>query len=156
ARIVAERGSHPEFVRCDNGPEMTSHALRDWCRFSRTGTAFIEPGSPWENPFVESFNSRVRDEFLAVEVFSCLAEAKVMVEDFRQDYNRCRPHRAHGMMTPAAFKTGWETAQEARVAGAVTRPGSHRTVRTLFVYGSSGRRVMTPAAGRFATSKSSP
>ena len=59
---------------------MTSAALRDWCRFSRTGAAFIEPGSPWENPFVESFNSRVRDELLSGEVFSCLAEAKVMVE----------------------------------------------------------------------------
>jgi putative transposase len=102
-RIVSERGSHPELVRCDNGPEMTSNALRDWCRFSRTGAAFIEPGSPWENPFVESFNSRVRDELLSVEVFTCLAEAKVMIEDFRQDYNRSRPHRAHGMMTPAAF-----------------------------------------------------
>ncbi len=90
-RLVSERGTQPQFVRCDNGPEMTSHALRDWCRFSRTGAAFIEPGSPWENPFVESFNSRVRDELLAVEVFSCLAEAKVMVEDFRQDYNHlCR------------------------------------------------------------------
>ena len=64
-RIVAERGTHPQFVRCDNGPEMTSNALRDWCRFSRTGAAFIEPGSPWENPFVESFNSRVRDELLS-------------------------------------------------------------------------------------------
>jgi putative transposase len=115
-RIVSERGTHPEFVRCDNGPEMTSNALRDWCRFSRTGAAFIEPGSPWENPFVESFNSRVRDELLSVEVFSCLAEAKVMIEDFREDYNRCRPHRAHGMMTPAAFKTGWETAHQAAPA----------------------------------------
>jgi putative transposase len=102
-RIVSEQGRRPEFVRCDNGPEMTSAALRDWCRFSRTGAAFIEPGSPWENPFVESFNSRVRDELLAVEVFSCLAEVKVMIEDFRVDYNRCRPHRAHAMMTPAAF-----------------------------------------------------
>jgi putative transposase len=83
ARIVSERGTHPQFVRCDNGPEMTSNALRDWCRFSRTGAAFIEPGSPWENPFVESFNSRVRDELLSVEVFTCLAEAKVMIEDFR-------------------------------------------------------------------------
>lgn len=112
-RIVHERGRHPEFVRCDNGPEMTSHALRDWCRFSRTGAAFIEPGSPWENPFVESFNSRVRDELLSVEVFSCLTEAKVMIEDFRQDYNRSRPHRAHGMMTPAAFKASWETTHQA-------------------------------------------
>ena len=117
-RIIRERGSSPEFVRCDNGPEMTSNALRDWCRFSRTGAAFIEPGSPWENPFVESFNSRVRDELLSVEVFSCLTEAKVMIEDYRQDYNRCRPHRAHGMMTPAAFKTGWETAHAAAPASA--------------------------------------
>ena len=52
---------------------------------------------------MESFNSRVRDELLCVEVFTCLTEAQVMVEDFRQDYNRCRPHRAHAMMTPAAF-----------------------------------------------------
>jgi putative transposase len=104
-RVVRERGRHPELVRCDNGPELTSHALRDWCRFSRTSAAFIEPGSPWENPFVESFNSRVRDELLAVEVFTCLAEAKVMIEDLRQDYNRLRPHRAHRMKTPAAFAT---------------------------------------------------
>ena len=106
--IVSERGRRPEFVRCDNGPEMTSAALRDWCRFGRTGAAFIEPGSPWENPFVESFNSRVRDELLAVEVFSCLTEAKVMIEDFRQDYNRYRPHRAHAMMTPAAFAASFQ------------------------------------------------
>jgi hypothetical protein len=66
---------------------------------------------------MESFNSRVRDEFLAVEVLR-LAEAKVMLEDFRQDYNRCRPRRAHGMMTPVVFKTGWETAHEAARASA--------------------------------------
>ena len=117
-RIVREQRRRPEFVRCDNGPEMTSHALRDWCRFSQTGAAFIEPGSPWENPFVESFNSRVRDELLAVESFSCLTEAKVMIEDFRADYNRRRPHRAHKMMTPAAFAEGWRTAQTAAPASA--------------------------------------
>ena len=122
-RIVAERGTHPEFLRCDNGPEMTSVALRDWCRFSETGAAFIEPGSPWENAYVESFNSRVRDELLAVEVFSCLTEVKVMVEDFREDYNRRRPHRAHGMMTPAAFAEGWRTAhQAARVSAGLHSP----------------------------------
>ena len=119
-RLAAERGA-PELLRMDNGPEMTSNALRDWCRFSRIGAAFIEPGSPWENPFVESFNSRVRDELLSVEVFTCLAEAKVMIEDFRQDYNRCRPHRAHGMMTPAAFALGWGTAHDAAPAGAELR-----------------------------------
>jgi len=119
--ILVEQGRRPELVRCDNGPEMTSNALRDWCRFSRTGAAFIEPGSPWENPFVESFNSRVRDELLSVEVFSCLTDAKVMIEDFRQDYNRYRPHRAHRMMTPTAFRTGWETTHEAAPASAALR-----------------------------------
>jgi hypothetical protein len=100
---------------------MTSSALRDWCKFSRTGAAFIDPGSPWENPFVESFNSRVRDELLAVEVFSCLTEVKVMIEDFRDDYNRRRPHRAHQMMTPAAFAQGWRTAHEVAPASAELR-----------------------------------
>jgi hypothetical protein len=80
--------------------------------------AFIEPGSPWENPFVESFNSRARDELLAVEVFSCLTEAKVMVADFRIDYNRRRPHRAHAMMTPHALAQGWRTAHQAAPASA--------------------------------------
>jgi hypothetical protein len=70
---------------------------------------------------VESFNSRARDELLSVEVFTCLVEAKVMVEDFRQDYNRCRPHRAHAMMTPAAFETGRETAHQAVPASAELR-----------------------------------
>lgn len=125
-RIIHEQGRRPELVRCDNGPEMTSNALRDWCRFSRTGAAFIEPGSPWENPFVESFNSRVRDELLSVEIFTCLAEAKVMVEDFRQDYNRNRPHRAHGMMTPEAFKAGWETAHQAAPDSAELQPAYGR------------------------------
>jgi putative transposase len=103
-RIVSERATRPEFVRCDNGPEMTSHALPDWCRFSRTGTAFIEPGSRWENPFVESFNSRARQAPGRRGVHPP-RQAKVMIEDYRQDYNRCRPYRAHGKMTPAAFAT---------------------------------------------------
>ena len=120
-RIVRQRGTYPQFVRCDNGPEMTSAALKDWCRFSQTGAAFIEPGSPWQNAYVESFNSRVRDELLAVEQFSCLAEVKVMVEDFRQDYNRLRPHRAHAMMTPAAFAQSWRTAHQTAPASAELR-----------------------------------
>jgi putative transposase len=117
-RIVAERGTYPAFIRCDNGPEMTSAALRDWCRFSRTGAAFIEPGSPWENAYVESFNSRVRDELLAVEVFSCLTEVKLMISDYRQDHTRNRLHRAHDLMTPAAFAEGWSTVHLAAPASA--------------------------------------
>jgi transposase InsO family protein len=68
-RIVAHRGRAPELVRMDNGPELTANALRDWCRFSGSGTSYIEPGSPWQNPFVESFGGKVRDEVLAVEAF---------------------------------------------------------------------------------------
>jgi transposase InsO family protein len=85
--LVARRGRAPAFLRCDNGPELTSHALGDWCRFSRAQTAFIEPGAPWQNPYVESFHSRVRDELLDGEEFSCLAEARVLIADWRQDYN---------------------------------------------------------------------
>jgi hypothetical protein len=74
-RLVTERGSTPAFVPCDNRPELTANALRGSCRFSKAGNGYIEPGSPWQNPFVESFGSRIRDELLAVELFSCLAEA---------------------------------------------------------------------------------
>jgi putative transposase len=102
-RLVAQRAGTPAFIRCDNGPEMTANALRDWRRFSGAGSAYIEPGSPWQNPYVESFGSRIRDELLAVELFSCLAEAQMLIEDWRQDYNHHRPHSALGMMTPVAF-----------------------------------------------------
>ena len=101
--LVARRGRAPRFLRCDNGPELTSHALRDWCRFNAAETAFIEPGAPWQNPFVESFHARVRDELLNVEQFACLAEARVGIADWREGYNTRRPHSALGMRTPAAF-----------------------------------------------------
>jgi putative transposase len=104
--LVAERGA-PEHLRMDNGPELTAHVLRDWCQFSKTGTAYIEPGSPWQKPFVESFHSRVRDELLDIEEFSCLAEAKVVISDWREDYNHRRPHSALGMRAPAVFAAAW-------------------------------------------------
>ncbi len=105
--VVAERGA-PELLRCDNGPEMTAHALRAWCEESGTGTVFINPGAPWQNPFVESFHSRLRDEFLAVEEFSCLTEAQVLLADWQEDYNRRRPHSALGMLAPAVFAANWK------------------------------------------------
>jgi putative transposase len=115
-RLTASRGRAPEFVRCDNGPEMTANALKDWCRFAGTGSSYIDPGSPWQNPYVESFGSRVRDELLAVEQFSCLAEAKVLVEDWREDYNEHRPHSALDMKSPARFARAWRATQEALAA----------------------------------------
>ena len=65
---------------------------RDWCRFNRTGTSYIDPGSPWQNPWTESFNGKLRDELLSGEVFDTLLEAKALAEDFRIDYNWKRPH----------------------------------------------------------------
>ncbi len=100
----------------DNGPEMTADALKDWCRFSRAGTAYIDPGSPWQNPYVESFHSRVRDELLDVEEFSCLAEARVVIGDWQEDYNRHRPHSSLGMRAPAVFASQWTEPSEAPLA----------------------------------------
>jgi putative transposase len=104
--LVLERGA-PEFIRCDNGPELTANALRDWCRFTRTGTSYIEPGSPWQNPWVESYNSRIREELLAIEQFDTKLEAQVLVADWREEYNTYRPHSALGMLTPVEFAARW-------------------------------------------------
>lgn len=104
--LVAQRGC-PENVRCDNGPELTAHALRDWCTSTSVTTRYIQPGAPWQNPFAESFNARVRDELLNLEEFSCLAEAQILAEDWRIDYNREHPHCALGYRSPDAFATAW-------------------------------------------------
>jgi putative transposase len=101
-RLAAKRGA-PANLRADNGPELTAAVLREWCRLGKTGTAYIEPGSSWQNPYVESFNSRLRDELLNAEVFTSLAEAQVLAEDWRQDYNANHPHSALGMMSPERF-----------------------------------------------------
>ena len=111
-RLVAARGTAPEQIRLDNGPELTANALRDWCRFSKAGSAYIEPGSPWQNPYVESFGSRVRDELLTVELFATLTEAQVMTADWREDYNTRRPHSSLGMTAPTSFARTWADACE--------------------------------------------
>ncbi len=133
-RLVAARGIAPEQIRCDNGPELTAGALRDWCRFSKAGSAYIEPGSPWQNPYVESFGSRVRDELLSVELFETLIEAQVMVADWREDYNHRRPHSSLGMTAPATFALAWARDQAAAVplrspSGLVPRDGAPTTLR---------------------------
>jgi len=107
-RIARERGRPPELVRMDNGPELTANALRDWCRLGGTGSSYIEPGSPWENPFVESFGGKVRDEVLAVEAFDSLLEAKTVIEDWRNTYNTRRPHSSLGWKAPAAYAASWK------------------------------------------------
>lgn len=109
-KIVGERQTTPRFVRCDNGPELTANAVRDWCQFSRAGASYIEPGSPWQNPWVESYGSRMRDELLAIEQFETLLEAQVLVADWRDEYNTYRPHSALGMLTPTEFAARWRKA----------------------------------------------
>jgi putative transposase len=109
--IAATRETAPAFIRMDNGPELTANALRDWCRFSQSASVYIEPGSPWENPFIESFNGKLRDELLNVEAFETLLEAQVLAEDFRIEYNTYRPHSSLGGLTPAEFAEQWHQNQ---------------------------------------------
>jgi transposase InsO family protein len=90
----------PTHLRMDNGPEFIAHALQEWCTGNGSATTYIPPGSPWENPFVESFNSRLRDEFLNIELFSSLPEAKLLAEQHRVEYNVYRPHSALQGRTP--------------------------------------------------------
>ena len=84
----------PAYIRSDNGPEFTAKAIRNWLSRMGVKTLFIEPGSPWENGYIESFNGKLRDELLNREVFTTLMEAKVLIEKWRQDYNTARPHSA--------------------------------------------------------------
>jgi putative transposase len=102
-RIVEGRGKAPELIRCDNGPELVAHALKDWCRFAGVKTGYIEPGAPWQNPYVESFNGHLRRELLDMESFNSLYEAQLLIEDWRQGYNHYRPHQSLNYQTPAEY-----------------------------------------------------
>ena len=100
AQLFVERGT-PEYIRSDNGPEFTAHAVRDWLGRVQVQTLFIEPGSPWENGYIESFNGKLRDELLDREIFYTLKEAKVLIGNWRWEYNHFRPHSALGYRPPA-------------------------------------------------------
>lgn len=91
----------PEYIRSDNGPEFTARVVRQWLRHLGVQTLYIEPGSPWENGYNESFNGKLRDELLNTEIFYSLKEAQVMIERWRQQYNTLRPHSALGYRPPA-------------------------------------------------------
>jgi putative transposase len=105
-RLALKRGA-PHYVRFDNGPEFVAHAVSDWCRFNSAGSLFIDPGSPWQNAWIESFNGRLRDELLNLWRFDSLLEARVIIEDWRCDYNANRPHSAHGELTqPSSLYSG--------------------------------------------------
>jgi putative transposase len=91
----------PEYIRSDNGPEFTAGLIREWLSRVEVDTLFIEPGSPWENGYVESFNGKFRDELLNLEIFYTLQEAKVLIERWRKEYNTIRPHSSLGYRPPA-------------------------------------------------------
>ena len=91
----------PQHLRSDNGPEFTAHLIRQWLARLGVQTLYIEPGSPWENGYNESFNGKLRDEFLNGEIFYTLPEAVVLVEQWRRMYNTVRPHSAYGGLPPA-------------------------------------------------------
>jgi putative transposase len=114
-KIAGERG-YPAYVRFDNGPEFVAFAIADWCRFNGAQTVFIDPGSPWQNAWVESYNGRMRDEHLNGQLFDSLLEAQVLNEAWRIDYNENRPHSAHGWKTPAEFARDWTTDHQPSLA----------------------------------------
>jgi putative transposase len=91
----------PRHIRSDNGPEFVAKAVREWIAMVGSKTAYIEPGSPWENGYCESFNAKLRDELLNGEIFYTLQEAKVIIESWRRHYNTVRPHSALGYKPPA-------------------------------------------------------
>jgi transposase InsO family protein len=100
AYLFVTRGV-PEHLRSDNGSEFTAQAVRDWLARVGVKTLYIEPGSPWENGYIESFNGKLRDELLNREVFETLLEAKVLIEQWRVEYNTIRPHSSLGYRPPA-------------------------------------------------------
>ena len=91
----------PEHIRSDNGPEMTAKIVRSWLAGVGAKTLYIEPGSPWENGYCESFNGKLRDELLNGEIFYSLKEAKIVIEQWRKHYNTVRPHSSLGYRPPA-------------------------------------------------------
>ncbi len=100
---LLERRGAPDFIRSDNGSEFIAMAVKEWLKDTGVKTLYIEPGSPWENAYSETFNSRFEDELLNREIFSNLVEAKVLVEEYRVNYNNERPHSSLGYLTPAEF-----------------------------------------------------
>jgi len=102
AELFAMRGV-PRHIRSDNGPEFIALAIQRWTKQLEIETLYIEPGSPWENGFAESFHSRLRDEFLATEVFESLAAARKLTAAWKEDYNHYRPHSSLGYVAPVEF-----------------------------------------------------
>ena len=123
AWLFATRGV-PEYLRSDNGSEFTASAVRTWLAKVEVQTLYIEPGSPWENGYVESFNGKFRDELLNGEIFYTVREARVLIERWRQVYNTVRPHSALGYRPPAPEAWSIRHGMPGASAGATRAAGS--------------------------------
>jgi putative transposase len=127
ASLFCRRGE-PSFIRSDNGPEFIAKGVKQWLNLSGVKTLYIEPGSPWENAYSETFISRFSDEVLKREVFADLLEAKVLIEDYCGHYNHRRPHSALGYLTPAEFAVAADLDRKVENAG---KPEELESVLTL-------------------------
>jgi putative transposase len=126
----------PGHVRSDNGPEFVARAVQEWIAAVGAKTAYIQPGNPWENGYVESFNARLRDELLDGEIFYTLREAKIVIESWRRHYNAIRPHASLGYRAPAPevfvpALAAWPAAQ--LKANACIRPAQSAAPATLLL-----------------------
>ena len=115
---VFTSGNRPAYLRSDNGSEFAAKAIRAWLKEHQVETHYIDPGCPWQNGYGESFNGKLRDECLNLEVFHSLAEAKVVAEAWRREYNHDRPHSSLNYLTPLEFRAKWEAAHPS-TAGAL-------------------------------------
>jgi putative transposase len=130
ASLFRQRGE-PAFIRSDNGPEFIAKAIKRWLEVSGVRTLYIEPGSPWENAYSETFISRFGDELLKREMFVDLLEAKVLIEDYRSHYNHRRPHSALGYLTPAEFVAAADLGRKEESTGKPGKPEELESVLTL-------------------------
>ena len=125
-RLTGLRGL-PHCIRSDNGPEFVSIKVRNWLDELGVETLFIEPGAPWQNGYVESFNSRFRDEFLNMEIFNSIKEARQLAAKWKEDYNEYRPHSALDYMTPSRFAASREAVASASLRSAPPTPSRQET-----------------------------
>jgi len=106
-RLFLKHGT-PKYLRSDNGPEFIAKLVKQWLKKLGVAGIHIDPGSPWQNPYIESFNGRLRDECLNMELFMNLNEARIVTEKWRNYYNEERPHSSLGYQTPLEFLAGWK------------------------------------------------
>ncbi len=127
AALFLKRGA-PEYLRSDNGPEFIAQRVKAWLAQRHCQTIYIEPGSPWQNPFIESFNGKMRDEFLNMNLFRSVLEAQVLADMWLREYNEFRPHSSLGYMTPREFAAGSGSSSRATPSFRFQNQGKRETL----------------------------